>query len=299
MPRCGSRDFSSSCSRLSSSGSSGNAFGGLLGTAVPINVAGGADAGAGGAAVIRCAEAAEGEGENSKSHKYARKPPPQPSLPVRMPRRMPRDVWAESSCGSIESSSASTSSVSSQRSLGGSASVTPLLEETPGKPQDELVVEVDVFANSPVTQHSSHERESSQNTGNASVLQHRAAKEQRHATEEQEVPRARVLSDFSDYCCFRDGRPPRRGNNNSSSSNSGGSNAHAAVAKSQCTSIREDRPETVFLRDVALLELRSLLRKHAVEPTDALVGDLLLWQAEGMRSFVKAGKSGEVTQSKK
>mmetsp|Transcript_89507 Transcript_89507/g.177929 ORF Transcript_89507/g.177929 Transcript_89507/m.177929 type:complete len:223 (-) Transcript_89507:43-711(-) len=63
-----------------------------------------------------------------------------------------------------------------------------------------------------------------------------------------------TLPDCGGYCCFRDGRG------------------------SPCEAIREDRPHTVFEMDVAILELRSLLRRHSIEPNEALCNDLVMWQ---------------------
>lgn len=86
---------------------------------------------------------------------------------------------------------------------------------------------------------------------------------------------SREPEDNSGYCCFRDARPKKERGGRSSGFVPG---ATASATTSPCEAIREDRPEMVFERDVALLELRSLLRRHSVEPCDVLVGDLLQWQ---------------------
>eukprot|EP00929_Paragymnodinium_shiwhaense_P110033 TRINITY_DN7671_c0_g2_i1.p1 TRINITY_DN7671_c0_g2~~TRINITY_DN7671_c0_g2_i1.p1 ORF type:complete len:320 (-),score=50.82 TRINITY_DN7671_c0_g2_i1:85-1044(-) len=70
--------------------------------------------------------------------------------------------------------------------------------------------------------------------------------------------------EFSDYCCY--GRTRR----------------------STCESIMEDKPQMTFDYDVALLELRSVLRRHAIEPSDALVADLLRWQSRAGPSVANA-----------
>jgi len=49
--------------------------------------------------------------------------------------------------------------------------------------------------------------------------------------------------------------------------------------------IREDRPQTAFDTDVAVLQLRSLLRLHNVDPRDPLVEDLLRWHTQGTSGF--------------
>lgn len=68
-------------------------------------------------------------------------------------------------------------------------------------------------------------------------------------------------ADLADYCCFRDGRYRR---------------------PAQCGAIREDRPQTKFDFDVMVIELHSVLRKHSIEPGDALVSDILQWQVRAV-----------------
>lgn len=70
------------------------------------------------------------------------------------------------------------------------------------------------------------------------------------------------------FCCFREGRMPRN----------------------TCESIKEDRPQTKFDFDVMVLELRSLLRSHQIEPSNTLVGDLLVWQARAAERTVGSGR---------
>lgn len=62
--------------------------------------------------------------------------------------------------------------------------------------------------------------------------------------------------DWNDFCCLRDNNNYRR-----------------------FEPIKEDQPETEFDKDVAMLDLHSVLRHHAVEPSEALVNDILEWQA--------------------
>lgn len=69
-------------------------------------------------------------------------------------------------------------------------------------------------------------------------------------------PKSAAKLDFGGYCCFRD--------------------RHSAT----CEAIAEERPTAAFELDVAILHLRSVLRRHAIEPSGTLVHDILSWQAE-------------------
>merc|ERR1719321_1699666 len=62
--------------------------------------------------------------------------------------------------------------------------------------------------------------------------------------------------ELNDFCCFRD----------------------PAMKRHVCEPIPEDEPETKFDRDVAILELNSVLRHHSIEPSESLVDDVLRWQ---------------------
>jgi len=62
--------------------------------------------------------------------------------------------------------------------------------------------------------------------------------------------------DWNDFCCLRDTGNYRR-----------------------FEPILEDQPEASFDKDVAILELHSVLRHHKLDPTEALVKDMLQWQA--------------------
>mmetsp|Transcript_81363 Transcript_81363/g.226593 ORF Transcript_81363/g.226593 Transcript_81363/m.226593 type:complete len:284 (-) Transcript_81363:156-1007(-) len=68
--------------------------------------------------------------------------------------------------------------------------------------------------------------------------------------------------DLGDCCCFRDSR----------------------ALRSKFGSIREDRPQMHFDDDVLALDLRSILRRNGVEPSDALVADVMSWRARGSRA---------------
>lgn len=68
--------------------------------------------------------------------------------------------------------------------------------------------------------------------------------------------RVRDLLDVSDYCCFRGDRD--RG-------------------LRPAGLVREDRPPD-FSRSLLLLELKDLLRQHSIDPSEALLGDLIRWQ---------------------
>lgn len=75
--------------------------------------------------------------------------------------------------------------------------------------------------------------------------------------------------DCGDYCCFRE------------------------LRRGACEAIREDRPQTTFDMDVADLELRSLLRQHEVEPSEALVRDLLWWHLRTTESLSATAREGQ------
>lgn len=68
-------------------------------------------------------------------------------------------------------------------------------------------------------------------------------------------------SGYGDYCCFRDSH---------------------LIKTSKCGQIREDSEQTEFDDDVMVLKLKSILRRHGVEPGGALVGDLLDWQDQAV-----------------
>lgn len=55
-----------------------------------------------------------------------------------------------------------------------------------------------------------------------------------------------------------------------------------------CGAMREEWPQTAFDMDVAHLELRCLLRRHKIEPSEELVGNLLMWQARTAQSLAAA-----------
>lgn len=257
-------------------GSSGSAFGGLLGTFGSADAAGGGpDAAAGGAA---------GEGPNKPQ--LPLRPPPQPCLPTRMPRKTFRQVWAASPGNSWDSSSVSSSDSCSPMGLGSS----PRQEDLASA----MVAAAALLAGQQPSYSAARARategggaggldapgaDAPGGTSPASAADSAAAPP---PAPEEETPRAKILSDFTDYCCFRDGRKPHR-------SSSGGGSA----TKSRCPSIREDRPETAFRGDEEMLKLRSLLRKHRVEPTETLVGDLLRWQAREARGSPMAGSGQE------
>lgn len=69
---------------------------------------------------------------------------------------------------------------------------------------------------------------------------------------------SKVISlDYSDYCCFRDGRKQR----------------------GAYEPIEEDREQTIYDHDLAALELCSVLRQHNIEPCEKLITDLQRWQS--------------------
>jgi len=76
-----------------------------------------------------------------------------------------------------------------------------------------------------------------------------------NGTEGRRKHKAQFGLDWNDFCCLRDSGDYRH-----------------------FEPIPEDKPETEFDKDVAMLELHSLLRHHAIEPKDTLVKDMLQWQ---------------------
>lgn len=87
------------------------------------------------------------------------------------------------------------------------------------------------------------------------------------AAERHKAKKARDSFDYGDYCCFRGSRERR--------------SAHDEARyrrRAACEAIREDGPME-FDRDVAVLELRSLLWNHGLEPSEGLMGAILRWQA--------------------
>lgn len=303
------------------SGSSGPpAFGGLLGTFAS------ADAAAGGPVAAAGSRAGSSGDEQDNKPKQPLRVPPQPSPPVRMPRKTHHLLDMSSSACSLASSSVCSSASSSRASLSGlfavSAAGTAGNEHAVGAAA--LAVSLASLAGSDgglaplaeapapgalggaAAQATEESRGSSDicDTGGAVVSfaglglfsrgsrvpsskSSAASEAGSEEADRQDRKKSRDLSDYSGYCCFRDGRKPRR----SSSSNVAPSST-AGATSSPCEAIREDRPET-FSRDVALLELRSLLRSHAVEPSDALVGDLLRWQVGAMKASSLSAAPGQ------
>merc|ERR1712146_213371 len=92
--------------------------------------------------------------------------------------------------------------------------------------------------------------------GNKEVVAEKAvASAAQTAAERPKVKKSRESLDYGGYCCLREG-----------------------WQGSTCEAIREDLPQTRFDDDVVALELRSLLRQYVIEPSDALIGDLLYWR---------------------
>mmetsp|Transcript_98144 Transcript_98144/g.246084 ORF Transcript_98144/g.246084 Transcript_98144/m.246084 type:complete len:318 (-) Transcript_98144:126-1079(-) len=311
-------------------GGSGSAFSGLLGTlAAADSAGGGADAGAGSSATAST-------GIDQEKQREQLRPPPQPSLPVRMPRRSSHrlDVpssacsWASSSASSSCSSRASASlsgllvspgaTGNSATAAGTSANAaasdhaaTPAAAAVAGASAVAATV-VAVLATAPgpapmppeVIEDCKGKVDDAGPQGSAANIAPAGHEETEEVSfggrarvgdraERTATKKVRDLSDFGGYCCFRDGRPPRRSNGSGTSTSAATSTAGAT--SSPCMAIREDRPETAFLRDVAVLELRSLLRRHAVEPSDALVRDLLQWQAAAVQRAQSPTGHGKAT----
>jgi len=172
----------------------------------------------------------EGEWEEAKGPQqvlHQQRPPPQPSLPIRMPRR----TRGLDSVSSTSCSSGSGGCSASSRSLPGTpASLSSESLRCLNAPRD---VEPD---------------------------------------ESKQALRASTMAELGgnyNCCLSREGRRWHRGYHCSSG---------------VWESIREDGPQPAFDLDVEVLQLRSVLRLHAVEPTDALVCDLLRWRANDGRS---------------
>lgn len=72
---------------------------------------------------------------------------------------------------------------------------------------------------------------------------------------------SRESADYSNYCCFRE--------------------------RGICQAIQEHRPCTDFNSDVMVLELHSLFRRHAIEPSDELVSDMLKWQTRATQTSAR------------
>jgi hypothetical protein len=106
----------------------------------------------------------------------------------------------------------------------------------------------------------------------------REGEDKKHKDEAEESPRESCLGwwgsrrkrdgkahdkfDWNDLCCLRHGE--------------------------RFEPIREDQPETEFDKDVAMLELHSVLRRHSVEPREALVNDILEWQVRSAERTLNA-----------
>eukprot|EP00747_Dinoflagellata_sp_TGD_P215018 gnl/TRDRNA2_/TRDRNA2_87787_c0_seq2.p1 gnl/TRDRNA2_/TRDRNA2_87787_c0~~gnl/TRDRNA2_/TRDRNA2_87787_c0_seq2.p1 ORF type:complete len:295 (+),score=61.88 gnl/TRDRNA2_/TRDRNA2_87787_c0_seq2:107-991(+) len=78
-----------------------------------------------------------------------------------------------------------------------------------------------------------------------------------------------------DYCCFRDPKT-------------------VSKRRGACEAIREDRPQTAFDLDVMVLELHSVLRRHAIEPSEDLVNDVLKWQVRAAQRSARGKPSEEM-----
>mmetsp|Transcript_69883 Transcript_69883/g.202790 ORF Transcript_69883/g.202790 Transcript_69883/m.202790 type:complete len:283 (-) Transcript_69883:191-1039(-) len=276
-----------------SSSSHSAAFGGLLGTFASADAAaGGPDAGAGGHV-------------KAQAKKKPLQVPPQPSPPVRMPRKSHHLLDPPSSACSWGSSSVCSSASSSRASLSGlvpgasadddrQAGTASCSTGAPGgRPSTGLksaAAETPAPAGSKQPTPAEPQGGPSVARGGAATFVSFFSGGGYGASVEDPVERparkkSHELSDYSNYCCFRDGRKPRRNGGGGGSSASASS---AAATSSPCAAIREEHPETTFPRDETLLELRSVLRSHSVEPSDALVGELLRWQAKATKAAVAA-----------
>lgn len=236
--------------------------------------AGGADAAAGGTA-----GGADSSGRRPVE-KEAVEAPPRPALPVRMPR-LSRHLldMGHSASSHASSSTSSSSAASSQRSLPGVGIFAPLSAPSTALTMPTAVVLASSLDSArgatPTASFSSQER--GLNVGYPEAVTDSAAASTATVDDNGQ---SRTLNfgskdppDYSGYCCFREPRPKR------SSRSSTGVGVTSSVTASPCAAIQEDRPEMVFEGDVALLQLRSLLRSHSVEPCAALERDLLIWQA--------------------
>mmetsp|Transcript_57582 Transcript_57582/g.166665 ORF Transcript_57582/g.166665 Transcript_57582/m.166665 type:complete len:299 (-) Transcript_57582:135-1031(-) len=274
-----------------------SAFAGLLGTMSS------ADAAAGGPVMTG------DRSSKAEEEKQMLQVPPQPSPPVRMPRKTRHLLDMPSSGGSWGSSSACSSETSSRASLLGFG---PLPDDVgqsgyPGRSQPVTAKGTsdatdlrDSFCQHPASSAEAAVEETGMEKCGGAAARGAAPFSYLFAgshgtprtntgdswsagagTEASDRNEHKTLDEYTGICCFRrDGRKPRR---------FGGGVSQNTSASSHCAAIREDRPETTFSRDVTLLELRSLLRSHSVEPSDALVADLLRWQVVTSRGALTAG----------
>lgn len=196
--------------------------------------------------------------------------PPQPSLPVRLPRRIPRGFDSASST-SYTSYSSGAGNSSSSRSLPGtpaslsSQSLGP--SHLPGRlveveEEEQEVEEPEDLIDARVSGGGVSLATESHGDGAGHSGFDWSAERGAIAEKAKRASRARAFADKGGYntahCCLgREGRLQRSG----------------------WEAIREDQPQTAFDLDVASLELRSVLRRHSVEPSQALVGDLIQWFA--------------------
>lgn len=242
------------------SGGPPRAFGGLFSTPLPAHrPPGGPDAAAG-----------EADGQGLEA-------PPQPVLPARLPRRerqlLEHNAGASPSASRASSSTSWPSPAEAPASPASPLDARALPAPSPAAPSASFVPAGTAAAAAVGTVGAAQKADASVPVAAAGgAAEHGAAGRPHPAAEASEKTdrgkKQRDPSDYGGYCCFRESRHHR-------SRHEGRLDGTA----SQCAAIREDRPETAFHRDVVLLELRSLLRRHAVEPTDSLVADLLRWQA--------------------
>jgi len=174
--------------------------------------------------------------------------PPQPALPMRMPRRSRGlDSNANSAC---------SSSTSSQTPPGTPASLSPeslrSLNRFRGGMQPSKSNE-DPWWGSISQQEQNNKAQVVGFSFPDEVSRKRHIAAAAAAAARLKAKQTRNSVDYSDYCCFRE--------------------------RGACQAIHEDRPYTDFDFDVMVLELHSLFRRHAIEPSDALVSDMLKWQA--------------------
>mmetsp|Transcript_115547 Transcript_115547/g.246920 ORF Transcript_115547/g.246920 Transcript_115547/m.246920 type:complete len:309 (+) Transcript_115547:230-1156(+) len=221
-------------------------------------------------------ESPDEEGVNEEAYSQLQVPP-QPSLPVRMPRRgWCRDSVSSTSCSSgTRRSSASRSLPGTPASLS-SESLKMLNEprefqlsrwepepswgDAPPYEEEQRAASSPQCSGLP----SSPYGEAPEEVGNEVV----AEKAARTAAERPKVKKSRESVDYGGYCCLREG-----------------------WQGSTCEAIREDLPQTRFDDDVVALELRSLLRRYVIEPSDALIGDLLHWRETTREAFVIADRA--------